>query len=344
MIGRLACASFILAGLAGCDSLTTPESNTTELVIVVGPVTGGVNDTLLTTGDTIQYAAIAFLLPDSVIALVRSENWGASDSVLRRITPSDQGRFVARRLGRDTVRVRAVVKTDFGDVTVVGQKAVRVTTERFFGTFTPTTVAFRDLIIIKPPAGGEQPFTDSTQILFAPDPAASALLFIPGIPIVRNADSLVAVVPAGFATGSVALTSIAPNDRDLAARQPITRASGDNDLDPFDRADSTRVGLPFVDVLSVHDPADVDVYEFTLTAPMTLTIDLLWNVASDLDFVVDTFSILGQRGEFFRGSLTDTSREGPHTRAFPARRYEMTVSAKTYIGPTTYVMTILSPP
>lgn len=329
----------LAAAFTGCDSLTTPESTSEEIRIVVVPESGSPqNDSTLTTGDTIAYDV--FQVTEGAFVVPRAQTWFASDTSIVRVLNDRTGRFFVRRLGTDTIKVEAEIETNAaGNVTITGQRTIRVTQELFFGPLSPTTVAFRDPLAVSAPP--EQPLGPNTQVLLAADPASGDLTVIPGIVTGRTGNTgLTVVVPAGFTTSPVGLTDIQPDARTLISRRMIARAANDNDLDPFDRADSTAIPIPFTDILSLHDSLDVDTYSFTLNEVTTLRFFIAWNVPSNLDLRLETFDLLERRVVVFESDDKNTSNEGPRTATLNPNRYELTVFHRGYVGPTTYLILV----
>lgn len=328
-----------VAALGACESLTTPEKRSEELQVFVALETSADS---VTTGDTLDYV-VAVLRGEEVV-LPLSQRWFASDNTILRVLNDRAGRFEVRKLDTTDVNVEVIITTSVaGEVTVVGKTQVEVLRERFYGTLSGNLLRFRDLIAVAAPP--EQPFTDSTQIVFRPDGLVTSLTFIPGIVLSRQPDSLIAVVPAGFArdTGSVLLTEIAPDGRDLASRTPVARAPSDRDEDPNepnDIAATPIAGLPVFDVLSVHDAADVDRFVFDLVAPTTLTFELAWNVPANLDYRLFKIELSGSRTLIMQGTDTSTEAETAQWPLDPGR-YEVALFVQDqFAAPTTYFITI----
>lgn len=344
MIRRLAFASLILAGVAGCDSLTTPESTTEEVNLLVLPQAGSpTSDSTLVTGDSLAYDV--FQVTQTALIVPLSQRWSVIDTSRVRVVNENTGRFFVRRTGMDTIVVEAVVSTAVGNVTLVARRPIRVTDELFFGTLSPTTVRFLNVVMVTAPP--EQRFGAGSQILFAPDPAVTTLPFIPGIVLTRSGDgTFTAIVPAGIirSASPVAITAFQPDGRTLVSRQDATRAGGDTDLDAYEPNDADAAPIsappfPFGDVMSIDTDADLDVYSFTLSAARTTTISLLWNVGSNLDFRLFRLDLLG-RMSVLDGINDPTANTESATASLSAGDYELEVFAKTYVGPTTYILAI----
>lgn len=341
--------------LTGCDALTTPEQASENLFLVI-QLGAGVDTANLITGDTLDY--IAFVASDvgSPGALPKSQSWTSSQSAVRAVGGVAVGeRFVASRVASDTVRVEAVVATSVaGDVLLRGQAPVRVRTERFFGQFVPSPPwRFLDVVAVLAPP--EQHFNASSQILFAPDPLTANVTAVPGIIFDRPNDSTIAVlVPAGFESEQVQLTNLRPDGRSLISRRVVDRVGNDNDLDAAEPNDTTftatAVPIPLPgavfpnNVFSIHGDAndlataDQDYFTFTPETDITLTVSLLWNVPSNLDFEIFFFDIVGLRNNVVSARSTSTSFEQATADLVAGRDYFLRIFATSLAAPTTYIL------
>lgn len=352
---RFALLAALLAGAgAACESLTTPEHASQRVSLVFLLESTAVDTTNLATGDTLDFVALAFTEPDSVLSLPKSQTWSsATDDTLRLLAPASAGRFVARRVGGDTVRVEAVVHTDVaGDVLLRGSARLTVRRELFFGEFVPEPpYRFGDLIAVTAPP--EQRFSPGSQLVLEPDPAVMAVPRVPALTVGALGDSvLVLIVPAGFRSDTARLSSIQLDGRELRTRRSFFRASNDNDLDGLefndDSANASALAIPDTLLLSIHgaaadfpDAIDQDLFTFTLENPATLTFRLFWNVPSNLDFEIYYVDALGLRQDVHLANSLSTSGEEATVSLEARLQYFLRVYPEgTYVGPTTYIFLI----
>lgn len=350
-----------LTTLAGCADLTTPEKRTVDyqvFVVLDGPASSRDTVGAITTGDILQYRIL--VLSEDALFLPQSEAWTSSDTaVLKPINP-DRGDFLARAVDAtklDTVRVVAFVEAEGQLVRLEGADTFRVARERFFGAFSDTTPQFLQQLRVTAPR--EQPFSPGTQLLFDTDRTSSDAPFVPAIVTQRLSDSvIVAVVPAGFTflTTPAALTEIAPDGRVVVTRLRFVRDAGDSDLDlaespqpndTIETATSIAVPLGFA-FLSIHgdkdfplDQQDRDFFTFSLAAQRALRFSIAWNVGSNLDFEVFSFDpILGTKQVHLSATSPSSLLTEEGTVTLDPGQYFLRVYPASFIGPTTYVLTI----
>lgn len=340
-----ALAVLLLASALACDSLTTPEERTARLQLLL-QVEGAVDTANIQTGDTLDLVARVVTETDTVPP--KSQMWASASNDTLEVLAADAGRFRARRVGRDTAFVEAIVDTEFaGDVTLRGAVPVTIRGELFLGSVAPTTVRFRDAIRVDAPAG--QRFSDTTGILFTPDREASDLNFIPGFvrtPI--DSASLTALVPAGFDSGRITLTGIASDGRTLDSQVTVTRLDTDTDRDGFENNDTeasaAEISVPLGESVASIDrevETDVDFFKFVPSSSRSWTITLNWNVPSNLDFEVYHYDLLLVRVTDLNGDGTDTSGESGTTPTLQAGvTHFLRVYAADLVAPTTYLLTI----
>ncbi|MBI4512867.1 MAG: hypothetical protein HY702_02050 [Gemmatimonadetes bacterium] len=326
-----------LAGLVACEALTTPEKGSEEVIIDVALST--TVDTV-TTGDSLAYS-VRITRNDSLVE-PKSQTWASSDGTILGVLDARQGKFLALRTGSVEVTVTVVVETIAGDVSLLGRTRVEVIRERFFGDFSSTVVRFRDRLVVTPPE--EQPFSSNTQVLFPPDPKATTLSAISGLVIQRDG-GIVVVVPAGFVSGRPTFTALEPDGRSMVSKTALTRAPGDTDLDPLEPNDiePASLAIPFEDFLSIHTPQDQDAYVFSLGAPGVLSLELIWNVVSNLNASVFQLDAAGAPRLILEASDPGTASETLAAGLEPGR-YIARIFAQEFAGPTTYRMAATTSP